>query len=795
MALRAVALLGLPAPLLLLSPPQPPKQRPQQVPLLRQVTPGPGGGWDNLRNVNMGRVMNFTFSLCHTTEDGLYLVPDEVFVIPQKVTRVETNSEIISSWLDQTLLHFCRPHPVGSPDSSLNKCRSAAKSLSALEVLPGGGWDNLRNMDMGWVMNLSFSLCLTTVDGLYLVPDKVFVIPQKVTGVETNSEIISSWLDQKSATSSSINADISFFSVLNAKFSTENQRMKTHQVRDTSVTTRVQVRNFLYTVKANPDFTLDSSFARQAEEIADAIENNQTQHASYLSERMVLDFGTHVITSVDAGASLVQEDYLRSSYVSDGKTDKSSITASAGINFFNKVNFNISSKDAHETSETKGYQDNVTYSIVQSHGGVPFYPGITLQKWQESTSNNLVAIDLSGLPLHHFINHNTFPDLPCPTVDKLALSVSHAIRRYYAINTHPGCVKANSKNFNFQANVDDGSCVGPATNISFGGVFQQCTKLTPDADPICQAWDQKNPDTGNYSCRPPYQPTLLRSEVREERYSQYVCHSCGFLGLKQCCGDEYHVRSARIQTYSCSSTEKISDNSGYLFGGLYGPSLQNPLTKSSSCPPNFIPLKMLSGGLMICVSNDYETGSRFSVPFGGLFSCKSTNPLAGGQPRCPPQFSQHLATVSDGCQILYCVQSGLFTGGQLLPVRLPPFTRPPLVSMSANNTVAVMTEGGRVWVRDAQTTMWKMVKPEEVQKMVRMFNPESDQLSGGQKFGVAFGVIVLVVLVVVVVVLVRRRWRGLPGLMRARGHEEFFNEVQSTRAEDSAGEQTSTNQV
>ena len=49
MALRAVALLGLPAPLLLLSPPQPPKQRPQQVPLRRQVTSGPGGAaWRGL---------------------------------------------------------------------------------------------------------------------------------------------------------------------------------------------------------------------------------------------------------------------------------------------------------------------------------------------------------------------------------------------------------------------------------------------------------------------------------------------------------------------------------------------------------------------------------------------------------------------------------------------------------------------------------------------------------------------------------------------------------------------------
>lgn len=132
--------------------------------------------------------------------------------------------------------------PIRRPVSWLRQCReSTNSSITALEVLPGGGWDNLRNTDMGRVMNISYFQCQTTEDGLYLIPDEVFVIPHKETGVETNSEIISSWLEQKSCTSNSINADFSFFSVLNGKFSIENQRMKTHQVKDSSVTTRVQV--------------------------------------------------------------------------------------------------------------------------------------------------------------------------------------------------------------------------------------------------------------------------------------------------------------------------------------------------------------------------------------------------------------------------------------------------------------------------------------------------------------------------------------------------------------------------
>ncbi|KAG7255829.1 hypothetical protein CRUP_033531 [Coryphaenoides rupestris] len=605
------------------------------------------------------------------------------------------------------------------PTNWLSQCRASSNlSITALEVLPGGGWDNLRNMDMGRVMNLSYSQCQTTEDGLYLLPDEVFVIPQKETGVESNSEVLSSWLEVKSSTSQTINVDISYLPVLNAKFSVENQRLKTHQVKDSSRTTRVQVRNLVYTAKAYPDFTVDSHFAQQAEEIADALENNQTKRAKYLSERMVLDFGTHVITSVDAGASLVQEDYLRSSYVSDNKTQ--SISLLAGLNFFDKLKFDISSKDTTQSSALQTYQSNIQYSLTQSHGGIPFYPGMTLQKWQESTRNNLVAVDRSGLPLQYFININTFPDMPEPTVGKVALSVSQAIERYYTVNTRRGCVDASSKNFNFQANVDDKSCQGPATNLSFGGVFQQCFNLTADADPLCQTLAQKNPDTGNYSCRSPYIPTLLRSEVRQESYNQHECHEVPYTCWlwitchRKECGNYHYVRRARVETYWCAVDGKAPDNSGYLFGGIYGPSLLNPTTKTKSCPLYFNPVKFLSDGLMICVSNDYEMAPANSVPFGGLFSCESANPLAGNQRRCPAEFSQHLATVSDGCEILYCVQSGLFTSGQLLPIHLPPFTLPPLISKMGVSTVAVMSEGGQSWARVGQSNKWSLVKPEDI---------------------------------------------------------------------------------
>lgn len=176
----------------------------------------------------------------------------------------------------------------------------------------------------------------------------------------------------------------------------------------------------------------------KAAEIADAIENNQIRLVAICQKRwLVLDYGTRVITSVDAAAILMEEDYLKSSYVTDRQSSQFSITSLAGFNFYNRAKFDIGSEESQETFETWAYDSSITYSITLSHGGALIYPGITLQKKQESTLNNLIATDRSGLPLHYFLKPSTFPDLPLITVYKLALSVHKAIDRYYKINTYP----------------------------------------------------------------------------------------------------------------------------------------------------------------------------------------------------------------------------------------------------------------------------------------------------------------------------------------------------------------------
>lgn len=62
----------------------------------------PGSGWDNLKNEELGRVVTYNYSKCRTTEDGRYLLPDGVYTIPLKRSKVETFAELITHWMNYT---------------------------------------------------------------------------------------------------------------------------------------------------------------------------------------------------------------------------------------------------------------------------------------------------------------------------------------------------------------------------------------------------------------------------------------------------------------------------------------------------------------------------------------------------------------------------------------------------------------------------------------------------------------------------------------------------------------------
>ena len=212
-------------------------------------------------------------------------------------------------------------------------------SWNRMEVLPGIGWDNLRNMDMGLVFDYDYTQCQLTTDRKFLLPDGFFAIPVQESDVETFSELINHWQNHSSLTAQSINAGASFFSMVDGKFSSEYTKAKTTMYNEKSIVARVQIRHKLYIIRLQSGTKLNPAFKIRLMDIAENMMTNNSRIAHYLSELLVRDYGTHYLTAAHAGAVLVQEDYVRSDFASNFEETKQKITASASANFFGKIGF------------------------------------------------------------------------------------------------------------------------------------------------------------------------------------------------------------------------------------------------------------------------------------------------------------------------------------------------------------------------------------------------------------------------------------------------------------------------
>jgi len=653
-----------------------------------------------------------------------------------------------------TLVHSAT---TGKPESCA--VGDGEQTWNWMEVLPGIGWDNLRNKDMGLVFEYEYTQCQVTNDRKFLLPDGVFAIPVQQSDVETFSELITHWVNHSSLTASSINIEGHGFSVLGGKFSKEYMQAKETMYNDKSIIARVQIRHKLYVIRLQSGTKLNPMFKRRLLDIAAHIINNNTDIALYLSELLVRDYGSHYLTAVHAGAILVQEDYIKSQFAYNFEEEKEKITVSASANFFGKIGFSASFTHLTDKNFSESYLNNRTYSHIQTFGGPPYRVNFTIDDWEDGLADSLVAIDREGVPLNFAIIPEVLTELPPTQTLQLAHYVKRAITSYYKHNTRTGCTDPNSVNFYFAANVDDKSCKAPADNFTFGGVYQTCYHTPADKkDIICPELVQKNPLTGNYSCPPNYEAVLLHSGSKSGSYVTQQCdtHCHHTLGIKHGCHtDCYNVNNpvtGNYQLYWCVDPGLVHEKSGYMFGGLYSSISVNPLTQARTCPNYFYPLRF-GEDTHVCVSDDYELGYALSAPFAGFQSCTAGNPLAtksssGGLKmrfglldvdpnmwphRCPTGYTQHLASMEQSCEINYCVKAGTLDEKGLPPIRLPPYREYPNINPDTYNVLSIMSPTGEMWKKDNATNEWRIVKIADMKKIsIPMSNTtESSQVING----------------------------------------------------------------
>jgi len=603
-----------------------------------------------------------------------------------------------------------------------------------MEVLPGGGFDNLRNLDMGQVFFYNYSTCKVSSDGRYLLPDSVFLIPEQQSRVDVFSEFFDHWDNYSSTTSNSINVDVSTsFAHINAKFSTEWQSVKEKQFNSKSKTTRVQVRHKLYKVLVQPNSQLHPNLKALLFDIMANLQRNNTHYANYLADLVIRDYGTHYVRSMDAGGVLSQVDHVSEKFVQSHQNDSTKITASASASFFSTVKFSTSFQHLQTNTDTEGFTSNRTHSQVYTFGGPPFRPNFTVDDWEDGIRDALVPIDRAGDPLYYAINPTTLPELVDSDSFEIQGIVFNATKRYYAANTVRGCTDPTADNFAFTANVDDGHCKASSKNSSFGGIYQTCTTIPEDPQSpyvnLCKTknLNQANTRTGDYSCPSGYTPIELYSATLTQHGEAHV-RICSYV-LFWCVSHKtisYQIKSsATYTTYWCAATDAVEPTDGYLFGGAFTSNQINPATSSMSCPMYFQEFRMGVDGI-VCASEELELAHQFSIPFAGFESCRVGNPFAvPGEKQtplskwlhdCPPGFSKYLLMVENGCEISYCIKSGLFETKSLPPARLPPFSKHMHNAVYFDSPMTLIGSWNKIWIKD-DNNVWRIASAAELAQM------------------------------------------------------------------------------
>ncbi|TNN20188.1 Macrophage-expressed 1 protein isoform 1 [Schistosoma japonicum] len=550
--------------------------------------------------------------------------------------------------------------------SSASEC-TLLPNQKYLSVLPGSGWDNLVNCERGPIIDVeSYSLCRRSVDGKFLLPDDITIQPLKNSEIKLSSEVYESISECRSLVAYSINSalggEYSFFRI-NGDFSSDKETLREKLSQKLGLIVQSEIRHNRYFIQLIPDPKLHSRFKNRLLDIAAFLErgnvtmetielfNNglightlgdsltnenfkslkEGMNAFYLADLVIRDFGTHCVNSIHAGGVLAKIDTLDTSTLNIKKEDRWHLGASASTSFANLFKVKLAGSVKNNDTLVESYESKVTYSQILTYGGPIIYmSNVNLSLWESSLDNQLVAIDRSGQPIYELITDRSLPELPGHMIVRLTATLKSAVERYYKANTVVGCMNPLSMFYDNEANVASTECDLHGRQITnstlyLGGVYQKCT----GPEDLCLSETIANPLTGDLTCSQGFTPVQLLPQQIRRCYS--VCNEKSWFKSRDCT-----TNCAITESYWCSRDPSLSsspkvldiDENGYLFGGLYTDKEVNSLTKQYNCPQYYWPIA-LGRRMRICLSSDRELGGKYSLPFGGFYSCFSGNPLTG----------------------------------------------------------------------------------------------------------------------------------------------------------------------
>ena len=138
------------------------------------------------------------------------------FTMPVKLYYPAATGPALLVLLQTAVVYFGSAQAATSAETC--EAQVTNPTWNRMEVLPGAGWDNLRNLGMDLVFEYDYTQCQLTNDRKYLLPDGFFAIPVQESDVETFSELIAHWENHTSLTSNSINLAPSYFSKIDGNY-------------------------------------------------------------------------------------------------------------------------------------------------------------------------------------------------------------------------------------------------------------------------------------------------------------------------------------------------------------------------------------------------------------------------------------------------------------------------------------------------------------------------------------------------------------------------------------------------
>uniref|UniRef100_T1J2U8 MACPF domain-containing protein n=1 Tax=Strigamia maritima TaxID=126957 RepID=T1J2U8_STRMM len=321
-----------------------------------------------------------------------------------------------------------------------------------LKILSGIGWDALKDKDTKQLLQVTYKQCKTTFDKKLLIPDNAdafaLKLPQEI---EVKSHIFEHWSTYTPPTSASFkvanNVWPKEFLPLYYSLSGGYKQMKSLQVNNNTFTCRSEMRLVVYRVHLTSlmDDVVKGRFMR----VISALDRDKAEEAKFLTENILSDYGSHYTNVVDVGAVIVKEDYLKDVFLKAHDGNRSKILSASKLSLLG-YGFPWEHKEDLDSSLLSEYNDAIVDKKIRFFGAL---------NWEkDAKAEYVVAVDKSGDLLSSLVTSSNFPNARNTTLIRVRRMFNDAIRDYYERNIHRGCTQPKSNNFEFAANVDDGSC-------------------------------------------------------------------------------------------------------------------------------------------------------------------------------------------------------------------------------------------------------------------------------------------------------------------------------------------------